>query len=44
MNSKIYIELVISFTFSTLAIVFGVMSLDFQAPSASAPVAPITRN
>ena len=34
--------MIIGFTFSTLAIVCGVMSLNFDAPAASTPVAPIT--
>ncbi|AOV62303.1 hypothetical protein S420910_114 [Synechococcus phage S-CAM7] len=43
MNAKIYIaSMTIGFTLSTLAIVFGAMSLDFQEPSAATPVAQIT--
>jgi hypothetical protein len=43
MNAKIYTaSMIIGFTFSTLAIVFGAMSLDFSEPAASTPVAQIT--
>ena len=43
MNTRTYTtSMIIGFTLSTLAIVFGALSLNFQEPSAATPVAQVT--